>query len=105
MDVMMPNLDGFGTMTIIRRIEKYRSMPIIALTAKAMVGDREKCLQAGATDYIAKPANLSDLVMMLWRHLRSSRADAVLPQPAEPPARQRAPSGVHLLGAGETGRS
>ena len=62
MDVMMPNLDGFGTMTMIRQFDKYRSLPIIALTAKAMVGDREKCLHAGATDYIAKPVNLGDLV-------------------------------------------
>ncbi len=56
-------------MTMIRQIEKYRSLPIIALTAKAMVGDREKCLRAGATDYIAKPVSLSDLVTMLSRHL------------------------------------
>ncbi|HEY2979379.1 MAG TPA: response regulator, partial [Burkholderiaceae bacterium] len=69
MDVMMPNLDGFDTMTMIRRIDKYRAMPIIALTAKAMPGDREKCLQAGATDYIAKPATLCDLMAVLWRHL------------------------------------
>jgi CheY-like chemotaxis protein len=68
-DVMMPNLDGFGTMTMIRQIGKYRAMPIIALTAKATVGDREKCLQAGATDYITKPANLCDLLTMLSRHL------------------------------------
>jgi CheY-like chemotaxis protein len=74
MDVMMPNLDGFGTMTMIRRIEKYRTLPIIALTAKAMPGDREKCLLAGATDYIAKPANLGDLMTMLWRHLPHAAA-------------------------------
>ena len=70
MDVMMPNLDGYGTMTMIRQIEKYRSMPIIALTAKAMLGDREKCLQAGATDYISKPANMKDLLTMLWCHVQ-----------------------------------
>jgi CheY-like chemotaxis protein len=69
MDVMMPNMDGYATMTMIRKIDKYRSMPIIALTAKAMVGDREKCLQAGATDYISKPANVKDLMTMLWRHV------------------------------------
>jgi len=70
MDVMMPNLDGYDTMTMIRQIDKYRSMPIIALTAKAMLGDREKCLQAGATDYISKPANMKDLMTMLRRHVQ-----------------------------------
>jgi len=68
MDVMMPDLDGYDTMRIVRQIEKYRSLPIIALTAKAMVGDREKCLEAGATDYVAKPASLEDLLAMLWRY-------------------------------------
>ena len=77
MDVMMPNLDGFGTMTMIRQIKAYRTLPIIALTAKAMVGDREKCLQAGATDYIAKPVNMADLVTMLWRHLQHSSTEEV----------------------------
>jgi len=70
MDVMMPDLDGYDTMRIMRQIEKYRALPIIALTAKAMVGDREKCLEAGATDYIAKPASLEDLLTLLWRHLK-----------------------------------
>jgi signal transduction histidine kinase/HAMP domain-containing protein len=70
MDVMMPNLDGYDTIGIIRRTEKYRALPIIALTAKAMRGDREKCLRAGATDYIAKPANLRDLMTMLWCYLQ-----------------------------------
>jgi len=70
MDVMMPDLDGYDTMRIMRQIEKYRALPIIALTAKAMVGDREKCLAAGATDYIAKPASLEDLLTLLWRHLK-----------------------------------
>jgi CheY-like chemotaxis protein/nitrogen-specific signal transduction histidine kinase len=70
MDVMMPDLDGYDTMRIMRQIEKYRALPIIALTAKAMVGDREKCLAAGATDYIAKPASLEHLLTLLWRHLK-----------------------------------
>jgi signal transduction histidine kinase/ActR/RegA family two-component response regulator len=81
MDVMMPNLDGFDTMTMIRQIDKYRTMPIIALTAKAMPGDREKCLQAGATDYIAKPAALFDLMAVLWRHLPHLQAVESLDHP------------------------
>jgi signal transduction histidine kinase/HAMP domain-containing protein/ActR/RegA family two-component response regulator len=69
MDVMMPGLDGYDTIRIMRQIDKYRALPIVALTAKAMVGDREKCLEAGATDYIAKPADLEHLLAMLVRYL------------------------------------
>ena len=67
MDVMMPGLDGFDTMRIVRQLDGYRSLPIIAVTAKAMVGDREKCIEAGATDYIAKPVNVDVLLATLWR--------------------------------------
>lgn len=68
MDIMMPELDGYETMRHIRANPKFVSMPIIALTAKAMKGDREKCLEAGATDYISKPINLDQLfsVMRVW---------------------------------------
>ncbi|HWI99086.1 MAG TPA: HAMP domain-containing protein, partial [Burkholderiales bacterium] len=55
MDVMMPGLDGFDTMRIVRQLDGYKSLPIIAVTAKAMVGDRDKCIEAGASDYLAKP--------------------------------------------------
>jgi two-component system, OmpR family, response regulator len=67
LDVMMPGLDGFDTMRIVRQLEGYKSVPIVAVTAKAMVGDREKCIEAGASDYIAKPVNVDVLLATLWR--------------------------------------
>jgi CheY-like chemotaxis protein len=64
-DVMMPEMDGYVTMTRIRELADFRERPIIALTAKAMKGDREKCIEAGASDYIAKPVNTPELLAML----------------------------------------
>jgi signal transduction histidine kinase/DNA-binding response OmpR family regulator/HAMP domain-containing protein len=64
-DVMMPEMDGYVTMGRMRGLELFRERPIIALTAKAMKGDREKCLEAGASDYIAKPVNNEELLTML----------------------------------------
>jgi CheY-like chemotaxis protein len=57
MDIMMPEMDGLDTMKEIRRIESCRSLPIVAVTAKAMVGDRERCIEAGAWDYLSKPVD------------------------------------------------
>ena len=64
-DVMMPEMDGYATMSQMRELPWFKDRPIIALTAKAMKGDREKCIEAGASDYIAKPVNSSHLISML----------------------------------------
>jgi signal transduction histidine kinase/DNA-binding response OmpR family regulator/HAMP domain-containing protein len=65
MDVMMPEMDGYQTMRAIRKIGKFKKLPILALTAKAMKGDREKCIEAGGSDYITKPVDVDQLLSLL----------------------------------------
>jgi CheY-like chemotaxis protein len=74
MDIMMPEMDGYQTMQAIRRKPEFSRLPIIALTAKAMKGDREKSIAAGASDYITKPVDTDKLVSLLRVWLYDSSA-------------------------------
>jgi CheY-like chemotaxis protein len=72
MDIMMPEMDGMETMRAIRRIPRLRGLPIVAVTAKAMKGDREKCIEAGAWDYLSKPVNTEHMLTVLRSWLTGS---------------------------------
>ncbi|WP_187774779.1 response regulator [Pedobacter sp. BS3] len=69
MDMMMPDMDGYQAMAVLHKNPETTHIPVIAVTAQAMVGDREKCLRAGATDYIAKPIDVDVLLEILKRYL------------------------------------
>ena len=79
MDIMMPEMDGIDTMRAIRLIPRFKSLPIIAVTAKAMKGDREKCIEAGAWDYLSKPVETEQLLSSL----RAVAAPLAEPGPTE----------------------
>jgi CheY-like chemotaxis protein len=64
-DMMMPDMDGYEAIPLIKRMEKRKGTPVYAVTAQAMVGDKEKCLRAGADDYISKPINVDKLLKLL----------------------------------------
>jgi CheY-like chemotaxis protein len=70
MDIMMPEMDGMETMRAIRKIPRLKNLPIVAVTAKAMKGDREKCIEAGAWDYLAKPVDTTQMLAVLRAWLR-----------------------------------
>ena len=73
LDMMMPQMDGYETARKIRENFNWRNLPVIAVTAKAMTGDREKCIEAGASDYITKPVDIDQLLSLLrvWLYERS----------------------------------
>jgi signal transduction histidine kinase/CheY-like chemotaxis protein len=97
MDLTMPGQDGYQTIRVIRSMEPFAAIPVIAVTASAMVGDREKCIEAGASDYLAKPVNVEQLlsVMEMWladrqepggglrRPMPGAAADAAKPSPSQ----------------------
>lgn len=65
MDMMMPGMDGYEAISIMKQDEKLKDIPVIAITAQAMTGDREKCLEAGASGYVSKPVNVDELMQLL----------------------------------------
>ena len=76
MDIMMPEMDGITTMQEISKLPEKKDLPIIAVTAKAMKGDREKCIEAGASDYVAKPVDTDHLISLLGVWLRRDQGGA-----------------------------
>jgi CheY-like chemotaxis protein len=73
MDIMMPEMDGYEAIAAIRKLDEFKELPIIALTAKAMKADRDRCLEVGASDYISKPLDLDQLFSLLrvWLYRRN----------------------------------
>ena len=69
MDMMMPDMDGYEGMKLIRNNTRFKNLPLIAVTAQAMAGDKEKCLEAGATDYVSKPIDIDKLVAIIEKEL------------------------------------
>jgi CheY-like chemotaxis protein len=70
LDMMMPDMDGYEALPLIKRIERRKDLPVVAVTAQAMPGDREKCMEAGADDYLAKPIDVDKLMQLLKTYIR-----------------------------------
>lgn len=68
-DIMMPDMDGFEAITEIKKLKDFSSIPIITITAQAMPGDREKCIAAGAHDYLSKPVNIDQLMVLIQNYM------------------------------------
>jgi CheY-like chemotaxis protein len=83
-DIMMPGMDGYETMREVRRHDRFKGLPLIAVTAKAMSGDREKCLEAGASDYVSKPIDVDHLLAVLRVQLDQRREATNRVGPAQP---------------------
>ena len=81
MDIMMPVMDGYETMRAIRAIDRFKSLPIIAVTAKAAAGERQRCIDAGASDYVPKPVDTAGVIAALRAWLPATPS---LPGPLEP---------------------
>jgi len=69
MDMMMPDMDGYQAIAKMKENEELKEVPVIAVTAQAMVGDRERCLNAGADGYVSKPVNVDELMLLLKNHI------------------------------------
>lgn len=70
LDMMMPDMDGYEALALLKADEKLKDIPVVAVTAQAMVGDREKCLQAGADQYLSKPVDVDALLQLLNKYLK-----------------------------------
>ena len=70
LDMMMPDMDGYEALPVLKRDEKWAAIPVVAVTAQAMTGDRERCLSAGADGYLSKPVDVEQLLQLLKEHLK-----------------------------------
>ncbi|MBV9962019.1 MAG: response regulator [Parafilimonas sp.] len=70
LDMMMPGMDGYDAIPVLKSSEEYKQLPIVAVTAQAMQGDKEKCLKAGADDYLSKPVDLDELLAIIKAHIK-----------------------------------